>query len=365
MRLERAERAVQEFDKTSLTRKEVKTEAARESLSGKGLIEAVKQIQALPEDQRRDFLGDSQEVNAAYKIFTEEFDSIVERQSVIQDAMAKTGTDQSPVALRNAAAAADPRLAALKETVKSENALEIAREENRAVQEGERQTQTNRNLQGAENAGASPFRIALAENAAETLQGFGVQNAQDVIPGISGNAIANLERDLSLAQNAGDGQAAKTLLAANQLRQRRNTDKNAILSRDETAQYLSSENNFVTPGDVSEDQQRELTRSIIEEANNARGIERSLSTSLLRPLAGAGSVLAQSGLDSAAGEGTAASSRIAERMLEALEKNNAMMERQNVVLEQNAEASSKTADNTVPRVQQPNAGEIARQARQK
>lgn len=367
IKLERAERAVKEFDQTDLTAKKIESGPTRESLQGKGIIRAVQAIKALPEEQRQDFLGESQEINAAYKILVEELDAIVSRQDVIADAVAKTGTDQSPVAIRRAAAAADPKLAATLKVAQSDNALAIDRENRRAVEEAERQEQRNQALQGAENTGASEFRIGLAENLTEGLRGFGVKNTQALIPAISGNALSNLERDLSLAQEAGDEQAGPTLLATNQLRRRRDNDANAILSPDETAQFLRSTGTDILPGEVQPEQQETLTASIIEQANQSRGLERSLSLGLLQPLANAGSFTAQAGVNSAASEGSAS----ADKIVAALERQNEILQRieagQDKVADASskaADASSKTAENTRPRPSKANADAVVRQARE-
>jgi hypothetical protein len=97
----------------------------RESLAGSGIVDAVTKLQAMSDEQRKDFLGESQEVNAAYVILTEEFAAIQGRIQEIEQARDATGTAQSPVALRRAIAEQDPKLKALLERNRAANRREI------------------------------------------------------------------------------------------------------------------------------------------------------------------------------------------------------------------------------------------------
>jgi len=279
-KLERAERAVAEFDQSTLQAQEIESSAPRESLAGKGFIEAVKALNAMPEEQRREFLGESQEVNAAFTIATEELQAIIDRQQTISDAMGRTGTDQAPTALAREAAAADPKLVTARDAARSEIALEIEREDKRAVTEGQRQRRKNDALRAAETSGASSTRIAAAEMVGETIEGFG-GDASMAIPTLVGDSLANLERDLSQTVRAGgDDLAQRTLLAVGTLQRRRTQDPEAILGVDDTATFLSTPDNLVTPDQVTRQQQEQLTAAIIEQANEAQGLQRSVFTSL-------------------------------------------------------------------------------------
>ncbi len=45
-------------------------------MAGKGITEAFKMLQSMPEEERKDFLKDSQELNQAYVVFGEELEKI-------------------------------------------------------------------------------------------------------------------------------------------------------------------------------------------------------------------------------------------------------------------------------------------------
>lgn len=77
-------------------------------LAGKGIVEAVKQLEAGSERRRKDFLGTDRDLNVAYARVRDSMQMIEQRQRDVEQAIAKTGTAQAP--LREAAAAAvDPR----------------------------------------------------------------------------------------------------------------------------------------------------------------------------------------------------------------------------------------------------------------
>jgi hypothetical protein len=62
-----------------------------------GILDAVKKLQAMPEGDRKDFLGDSQELNVAFKMLTDKMEKIEQRESQVQSAIDTAGTDQSPL----------------------------------------------------------------------------------------------------------------------------------------------------------------------------------------------------------------------------------------------------------------------------
>lgn len=71
IKLSRAQREVSEFD-----RKRLEAPKEREAFAGKGILEVVKELQAMSSDDRQKFLGSSQELNAAYVVMVEEMPKI-------------------------------------------------------------------------------------------------------------------------------------------------------------------------------------------------------------------------------------------------------------------------------------------------
>jgi len=312
----------------------------RASLAGVGLIEGVEKLMAMTEEQRRDFLGNSQEVNVAFSKFSSNLNEIKARQDLISEAMTASGTDEAPVAQARAIAEADPRLAAQQNVAIAENRLEVGREQSRATEEARRQRQLAQNLAEAEAQGASPLRIAVAETVSDTLAGFGMGGrAEDVIPAITGNKFFDLERDLSAAMTAGDEDAGPALLAARKLREERVNDPTALIPADAALELVRATTNpEAMPADITDDQRRAITAAIVESASQSRNaflagfseqafIDRSGVESTDR-ITGAAAPIDSNGekLDKIAG---------------ALEQQNRLMEQQNGLLAQ-------TADNTRP-----------------
>jgi hypothetical protein len=73
-------------------------------LSGVGIVEGVKRIASLPEEDRRTFLGDSQEVNAAFMAITDRLPEIEKTTKAVQAAINNAGTSESVSSRRIAAA---------------------------------------------------------------------------------------------------------------------------------------------------------------------------------------------------------------------------------------------------------------------
>ncbi len=62
-----------------------------------GILEAVKQLDKMPEADRSKFLGESQELNVAYQMVRSNMPKINEREAKIQGAIDTAGTDASPL----------------------------------------------------------------------------------------------------------------------------------------------------------------------------------------------------------------------------------------------------------------------------
>lgn len=319
-----------------------------------GLTAGVEKIQSLPEEDRRKVLGDSSELNQAYNAYIDELEKIKESTQSVQAAIDSTGTAESPTAKRRAISDNNPEMKAIRDAAIAENQLAIAREDRRAVTEGERQTDRSRALRNAENSpGTSEFSIAVAENVAQAATGFGFQNEGDIIRTVSGDSLTNLERDLNLAYDRGDQTTQPALLATNRLATLREADPDAVLSRDDVATYVrgtTGDKEFL-PSQVSEDLQLDLTNVIVEQASQSRGSIRSATVAAVRGLGRTNGYIA----GTAAVDGTNAAADLSRLMPALLERNTAALEKLNELNERSAAAAEKTASNTTPRDPDPNA----------
>ena len=211
--------------------------------SGKGLLGGVAALQNLPAADRKKFLGDSQELNVAFKAFADSLERIKDQIPKVQQAIDKTGTAESITARRRAIAESDPKLAAELAQRKGELALEISREDRRGVREGNRQASVARGLTVAERDNVSPHIIALAERVSESTAGHGLSGASaGAIPLITGNSFANFERDLGFAFQGGDQEAVAALRAVSRLRDERTRNPNALLPKSEVATFAPADN---------------------------------------------------------------------------------------------------------------------------
>jgi len=92
-------------------------------LAGKGLIGGVEGLQNLPEKDRRKFLGESQEVNAAFIAITKRFEEIKTTTKEVESAIASAGTEQSTV-MKQAAAALDENTRAGRQAIAVRRSLQ-------------------------------------------------------------------------------------------------------------------------------------------------------------------------------------------------------------------------------------------------
>ncbi|EMI40539.1 hypothetical protein [Rhodopirellula sp. SWK7] len=270
--------AVEEFDRDKLEYKQPERTDGRESLAGIGIISAAKKLRDMNDDTRRDFLGDSQEVNAAYLMLIKELDAIEGRQRVVENAIKETGTSQSPLNQRKEIAAKDPRLEAVLEEAKSKNNLEINRENRRAVDEGRRAAKLADELSGLENEGVSSLEIAAAEIVAEKAAGLGIDDSAGIAQAVGSSPLGNLKRDLMLATARGDKDALALVTAVDELKTLRQDDADAIVSRESVARVASWQTGTrVNASQVSPEQQAILTREIDRQSREAVGSIRNLT----------------------------------------------------------------------------------------
>jgi hypothetical protein len=121
IKLTRAQRDVQEFDRTRL---ELPKE--REAFAGKGILQVAKELQAMSAGERQKFLGSSQELNAAYNVLVEEMPKI--EQQVAELVKERQSFNEGGGILREQVAIAnqDKEMTALREESKSQRELEVS-----------------------------------------------------------------------------------------------------------------------------------------------------------------------------------------------------------------------------------------------
>jgi hypothetical protein len=107
-------------------------------LGGKGIVGAVKELQAAGEERRKDFLGESNELNAAFRVVGEELATIEELTRLVDEAIQTAETPRSALA-RARAAAVDTSTEVGRQTQAS-IAAEQARIRREIVNEGVYQT---------------------------------------------------------------------------------------------------------------------------------------------------------------------------------------------------------------------------------
>ena len=335
--LARAEREVKEFDRSKLQFQQPTVQAARGSLAGLGIIRAVEGLQALSDEQRKGFLGDSQELNTAYRILVDEMPNIKMRREAIRSAIDRTDTDKSVLKQKIRIAESDPQLRTLKREAIAKTTLEVSREQNRAISEAQRQIDTAKELTSAENAGVSQFRIASAEVIAEKVEGFTGNAPADTIRGVTAHPLANLERDLSLAASDGDETVYPALLAVNKLRRSRVDNADALLSKSAAAEYLSSMRGVsISPRRITDEMRSDLTESIDLQASRAMGL---MSNTVVTVSDSLGVPLVGGAVKAAIGDGSVASGRIFERFM--AEQNELLRELNTMVKEQNEREKRK------------------------
>lgn len=241
---------------------------------GGGILDNVEKLQGMSEKERSEFLGGSQEANAAYEMIVDEMSTIRDREKIIGQARQATGTDQSITSQKRAAAAEDEGLATLKKLNRSEIRKEIAEEENRAVEEGSRQTRKNDALSGAENRGESKLKIAGVEMFSNKVSDYGFEEeAVNALPVLLGDELAKTSVAAGEALKTGritgsEFYQSKELqafnLAATKLQSRRGEDENAMLTTGDVQAYYATAGQDVSPDQITPQMRAALTREILE-----------------------------------------------------------------------------------------------------
>ncbi|QDT07991.1 hypothetical protein K227x_64210 [Rubripirellula lacrimiformis] len=269
-RVDRASRAVNEFDQTKLDRRTIETSEGRESLAGKGLIEAVRQLMDMPEESRRNFLGDSKELNEAYNAMATSLETIEQRRVVIRQARDDSGTEAAPVNRKRAIADADPRLAALRRKQAADNRAEIELEKAESVGEANRQT-TRSTVRAESYARGDSALVAESKGA---MQGV-ANTASAVSDGVFGTGQYR-----SLASDASDAMANETFTeeerrkfaalnyGSTRLDNHQRNAEQPLLTPGETQTYLQTQTGeFVDPSTITPEKQQQATTEIDEAAS--------------------------------------------------------------------------------------------------
>jgi len=146
-----------------------------EEFAGIGVLAAVEKLQQASEERRRKFLGESQEVNVAYKVILEEMSRIRDRVKVVKDAMIRTGTEQSEISRQLAAAldesteAGRTRRAELQQR-KSRERERITASQKYAVQGVEKSTAVDEVISDLREGGATGMQEYFGKTAAELVR---------------------------------------------------------------------------------------------------------------------------------------------------------------------------------------------------
>lgn len=275
-RLQRTQRAVREFDRSQLQLRNVDPSAVvQRGLSGLGIVEAVRVLRdEYTEAERKDFLGDSQEANAAYKILVEEFDAVADRIAVIRAAREATGTEASPTAQRRSFAQSDPAMRALLAERRAKIQQEMANEDRRAIPEAKKQSAVSTALADADRSGASGMSQHFAETVASSFSLFGMDDDRfqdwlvsslsgDPLAAVIGEATNSIARpDQSVQQR---DQLVAVAFAATKLQQaRRETPGGeAVLGASDVAKFLQkSLGQSVSEEDVTDDARQRVTQML-------------------------------------------------------------------------------------------------------
>ncbi len=194
-----------------------------EGLAGKGIKGAFDALQAMPKHKRREFLGESLELNELYNMIELNAATIVKRSGEVQAALDKTGTAESILADKR-------RIAMDPSTIKGRFNIaqraadvakmrrEIAREDAKGVTALQSDAALNRYMAGLSRKGVGPIQSATALGfgyaasglglgapatriAAQTGRATGKQAAYNLFPGLPWilERLSGASNDLSSA----------------------------------------------------------------------------------------------------------------------------------------------------------------------
>ena len=264
IRRERAERAVSEFDTSQLEAKKI---TYREPLAGLGIVKAAEKLLSMPEGEQREFLGESQEVNAAFTIITEELPKIRDRMAVIQEARDKAGTSESAVSRKVAVALANPKQRAAIEERRSAIREEIEREKRRGITEAGQQTAIQNTMASLNEEGANGLRMYAAKGFGELGSLFGMNPAGNAhtMQLIGGEGLRDLQSRLVPSEDMNPQQRQGRIglgVLAESVRNRKNASE--TLSPVDVSMFTTLSGNSMSPREISREQ-AEMVQKRVEE----------------------------------------------------------------------------------------------------
>ncbi|TWU66447.1 phage tail tape measure protein [Crateriforma conspicua] len=172
-----------------------------EGLDGMGIVGAVEAIQAMSDEDRKDFLKENAELNEAYGVLSEELDTIRGRMETIQSARDATGTAGSIFSQKRAERESDEGSQAVLEAERQRNRKEVARE-GRAAGEGNRQARVDAELAMAEERDEFKLSVAMATMTSDALSSVG---SNDLSPAAIGSVSRLAPTDIVASGLPGTG----------------------------------------------------------------------------------------------------------------------------------------------------------------
>lgn len=143
-------------------------------LKGKGILNAVRELERMDDGGRKKFLGDSQELNVLYEILKQEMGTVEERQGELVAERGRVGTKDSALQQALAATQADPNFRANKKVKQSEIGLEVANEKELATGRADVISAKNSALTRLRDMeGINGFDYFLAESFANSAEYLG------------------------------------------------------------------------------------------------------------------------------------------------------------------------------------------------
>jgi len=146
---------------------------AQRGFRGKGLLQTVRELQALPQEERADILGESQELNIAFNRLAGSLDEIESRRQAVRAGVAATGTPDAPIRQALRARLSDEQAREQIKLLKAESRLAITEREQLAgrglgARAAVREIETAALLESN-----SSFRAGLGKLGGELAIGFG------------------------------------------------------------------------------------------------------------------------------------------------------------------------------------------------
>lgn len=260
--LDRANRSVAEFDQTRLQRREVGE--TRQRLRGLTLAEQFEALAGFTEDERRDFLGENQQLNQFYEITRKRIDRITEQAKIVGEAFDSAGTERDIVQAKADALLEQPAVQEGRRLRRAEIAEEIA-ESRRVGEEATTQAEIAEAFAAAERGGASGLRVAIARRAVSAARVFGLdEQAADIASRVAGDPLEAFQRQFA----AGEDVSGQLLIQS--LRSRRAEDAGATIDAPTLARFLRSRGQEIAPEELTQADLRVFTEAIDQRASETQ-----------------------------------------------------------------------------------------------